>query len=651
MKFGEYPFIRYTLFFISGVLLYPYLNFLGYKVIAALTFLLFSTYLMLIIADSLQKTFYFKISFPAVAYALLISMGLFFTYLKDARNDPSHLLYQGKIEGYLGIVDDLDQQKPNTFANRVLISAVKKESDYIPATGEVIIYHKLSENLLPGDVVWIQGAPSTIPSPKNPHEFNYARFLANQQIYHSHFVDTKIERVGKNDHSPINNRILRLRALVQHQMDIYILTPHSNQIAKALLLGQNKFIDKEVSEAYITAGTMHVLAVSGLHVGIVYGFFFLFIKPYQLPANKRILYLTFLILIIWLYALITGMSPSVLRAATMFTLMGLAQMRSRSPSIYNALALSALVLMVFDPFIFYSVGFQLSYMAVLGIVLLQPRISPLWKPPNRVARYLWDITAVGIAAQLATFPISVHYFHVFPTYFMISNLIAIPGAFLIMSFGIPFMLFSFIKPIGYFLGLVLDYLIWLENWVMFSFQELPLARIEHINFAAIEMLLFWSLIVSIYLLAAENKKKYAYLSLLLFSGLILYNWVVWWNGYQRDEIYIYQVGKDVAVDYFYRGKLYSRIEALPPQDVSYKVLPNRISMGHVSSKELRYHEDEKIKSLFLPGGAFLQLNGDGFEVEAPYIRSISLYDGGKWTAWDAVEDKQAAEGSFRIVIR
>src|SRR5690606_12449153 len=183
---------------------------------------------------------------------------------------------------------------------------------------------------------------------------------------------------GKENHSPIYNWVLQLRLNIQEKMDRHIPSPHSNQIAKALLLGQKNYLDKEVSDAYVTAGTMHVLAVPGLHVGIVYGFFFLFIKPYQLANKKRLLYLSGIILIIWIYALITGMSPSVLRAATMFTLVGLAQMKARSPSIYNSLALSALILMVFDPYIFYSVGFQLSYLAVLGIVLLHPKISELW---------------------------------------------------------------------------------------------------------------------------------------------------------------------------------------------------------------------------------------------------------------------------------
>src|SRR5690606_5545189 len=152
--------------------------------------------------------FRFKSIFPFFAYALLVSMGVLFSYLKDATNDSSHLVHHQKIEGYLGVVNDLDQKKPNTFANRILVTAVKKGGQYLPATGEVLIYHKLSENLLPGEMVWILGSPSAIAPAKNPNEFNYKKFLELQQIYHSHFVDQRIHRLGKVTQAPINNFVL-----------------------------------------------------------------------------------------------------------------------------------------------------------------------------------------------------------------------------------------------------------------------------------------------------------------------------------------------------------------------------------------------------------------------------------------------------------
>jgi competence protein ComEC len=651
MKFSEYPFLRYTLFFIWGVLIYPYLGFLGLEYLIYFSSGLFVVYLILVLLNSFQKSYRFRSFFPLFAFALLVSMGILFSYLKDAKNDPSHLLYQNQVEGYLGEVEDLDQKKPNTFANRIRVKYVVRGKEYISAVGEIIIYHQLPQPLLPGEIVWIKGSPATIIPPKNPYEFDYRKFLAHQQIFHSHFVGTQVTRIGQINHQPINNFVLQLRASILDRIDRYITTPHSNQIAKALLLGQKKNLEEEVSEAYITAGTMHVLAVSGLHVGIIYGFFFLFIKPYQLSAQKRIGYLSLVIFIIWIYALITGMSPSVMRAATMFTLMGLAQMKSRSPSIYNALALSALILLVFDPFILYTVGFQLSYMAVFGIVLLQPKIVGMWEPRNRIVHYFWEITSVGIAAQLATFPISVHYFHVFPTYFIFSNLVAIPAAFLIMSFGIPFMLFSFVNPIGHLLGKLIDFIIQMENGLIFSIQKLPMARIDHIRFPPVEMVLFWLLIVTIYLLIQENKKRYAYWSMLALLGLVLSNWVYLWKDFQRNELYIYGLEKGLAVDYFYQGQLYSRIDGVSSQDISYKIHPHRINKGYIGFETLEYLENDSSLHLLLPTQGSLKIRDKHFELKSLSIKNVSRYKEGRWLEMDLNKESMWDTNAYRIVLK
>lgn len=651
MKFSEYPFVRYTIFFMLGVLLYPYLNFFGRPQLIALTLFLFFIYFVLVLIDLSKKTYQRKAWFPLLAYVLLLFLGVLLTHLKEVKNNPSHLLYQPEINGYLGLVLDMDQNKPKTFANRLEVKMVKKGNNFLPSTGEVIVYHTLAENLKPGEIIWVKGNPSTIDLPKNPHEFNYHRFMSYQQIYHSHFIGDEVLRIGViNEHS-LQNWVLQLRAVLLGRIDRYILTPFSRQIAHALLLGQKKNLEKELSEAYITAGTMHVLAVSGLHVGILYGFFFLMIKPYRLSIGKRVLYLSFLIGIIWIYALITGMSPSVMRAATMFTLIGLAQMKSRNPSIFNTLALSALILLALDPYILYSVGFQLSYLAVLGIVIFQPWIRRLWIPQNRILYYLWEITTVGIAAQLATFPISAHYFHVFPTYFLFSNLIAIPAAFLIMSLGIPFLILSYFEPVGKLLGSLLDHIIQWENGIIFLIQKLPYSRIEHINLSLLEMIFVWLLITFTYLIVQKAQKQYAHYSLLILSLLVVYNWWYVWKEGQRNELLIYELGNGMVVDHFYQGRLYSNMEDVSPEDISYKISPHRLHKTPQDPLDLAFVEERNLKYLILPGKSLLKINGQGFEVEAPFIKSVSHFENGHWKPLKKVQDQPKLETAYRIVFK
>jgi competence protein ComEC len=371
---------------------------------------------------------------------------------------------------------------------------------------------------------------------------------------------------------------------------------------------------------------MHVLAVSGLHVGIIYGFFFLFWKPQKMTVRKRIPLLLLVIGIIWSYALITGMSPSVLRAATMFSLIALAQMQSKSPSIFNPLALSALILLLYDPFIVFSVGFQLSYVALLGILLFQPLIVSWWTPENRLLDYIWQISSVGIAAQLATFPLSVHYFHVFPTYFLLANIVAIPGAFAIMAFGIPFLLLSPFEPVAEILGLGLSQLINTVNTLIFSVQFLPLSRLENLRFSGIEMLLVWAGICCLFLLIVQRKKRFAYLAVLPALALVV---IRWWDFYETmkiDELVIYKFDKGKAVDYFYKGQLYSLDDGISDADLGYKVTPYRVQKGMTTPKRLVWKYVEEDPLVFLPDGQLIRLP---MSPQSPK-HHMNYFHGGEW---------------------
>lgn len=580
MRFSEFPFLRYILFFVLGILLYPLLDSLSPQFYLGILAFLFLTYLLLLLVNERSKHFSFMAWLPILAYAQLIFAGAFFTHLKDSQHDPDHILHRQKpLTGYLAVVLGNDEQKPNSIANRLLLTSGFEGKDQFPVKGEILIYHREEEGLLPGQLLWVKGMPQEISPPKNPGEFNYRKFLQRQQISHQHFIGNQFYKLGMVNVQPLEDLFLKIRSGILREMDLKITDYQANQVAKALLLGQKKNMEKDLSEAYASTGAMHILAVSGLHVGIVYGFFFLFVKPFRLSVGKRILYLSFLILIIWGYALLTGMSPSVMRAATMFSLMALAQMNSRSPSIFNAIALSALILLVFDPFLIYAVGFQLSYMALLGILLFQPLIVGIWLPKNRIVEYAWQISSVGIAAQLATFPISVYYFHMFPTYFILSNLIAIPGAFLIMSIGVPFMVVAKVPYLSDALAWMVEKLILLLNHLIFTVQHLPMAKISNLHIDPVSIWFYWFVLGILLLLWVMPKKWQLYtgmLALLAFGGFHFYQFLF---PSDEKELLLYASGDGFAMDYRQNGAVFYWEESVPESDLSYKVLPNRESRG------------------------------------------------------------------------
>lgn len=560
-------------------MIYPYTSTVPFQVIIFSILTCYSLYLVCIILNLKRRSFGFKSLLPWTAYLLLILCGGFFSYQRDIRNQTYHLLNtKSEIKSYLGVVMSLDEPKANSIANRVSIKKVYDGEMMLDTEGEVLVYHKSENQLRPGDLIWISGSPQLIQKPKNPKEFDYSLFMLRQQISHQHFIGNNFERIGKVSERPIEDFFIRIRSRVMNSMDKFFGDQRSNQIAKALLLGQKKNLEKEVSEAYVTAGAMHILAVSGLHVGIIYGFFFLFVKPFRLPVTKRVIYLSAIILLIWCYALLTGMSPSVMRAATMFSLMALAQMKSRSPSIFNAIALSAMILLVYDPFLIYAVGFQLSYIALLGIIIIQPLLVRLWIPKNKILEYTWQITTVGLAAQLATFPISAYYFHVFPSYFIISNLVAIPGAFLIMSFGVPFMVFAEIPVLGHWLSWVTDKLIFSVNTLIFWIQDLPYSRISEISLSPFSIFTYWTVLCLAILLLVNSGKRlaYSFMIVLIFFGVFrIFNSI---DENNRNEFLFYAIDQGMAVDFISGTNLFYLDEA-SAGDISYKVQPNRTALG------------------------------------------------------------------------
>ena len=323
-------------------------------------------------------------------------------------------------------------------------------------------------------------------------------------------------------------------------------------IALALTLGIKDQLDEVVKEAYTRAGAMHVLAVSGLHVGIVYWVIAFLLQPLQrLPKFGKLLHALLCMAVLWLFALVAGGTASVVRAATMFSFVIIAEALHRRTNIYNTIAASAFALLCYNPYYIVSVGFQLSYIAVLGIVYLQPKIYRWWSFDYWLWDKIWALTAVSLAAQLATFPISVYYFHQFPTYFWLSNLIVIPAAFVVLSLGLLVVGIGFLAPVLLQpVGVVLQAIIQGVNALVGMIELLPASSFARLHVDFPQLLLLYGGIILWLMLFHYRKFRYAVYGcgcLLLFSG---------WGAYrvlqqqQSQGITFYQVNRQTNVDFF-----------------------------------------------------------------------------------------------------
>ena len=417
--------------------------------------------------------------------------------------------------------------------------------------GKIIAYIEKDSNSLLlkyGDIITGSAYINLIDAPKNPHEFNYKNYLKFHNIYHSaYFNSTKWKKNKESKSNYIVGKILNIRAYLAIVIDNFIEGEREQAIANAILIGKKDLLDAETVRAYSSSGAMHVLAVSGLHVGIVYLVFsytLVFLDKTKYKQLKPIL----LILLIWFYAILTGASPSVLRAATMFSFISIGKSMQQHVNIYNMIAASAFILILFNPYIITEVGFQLSYLAVIGIIYLQPKIYNLLIPKNWLLDKIWTITAVSIAAQIATFPLGLLYFHQFPNFFWVSNLIVIPAAIIIVHLGVALFVFSCITPLAWLFGKILSCIIWALNQSVSFIDHLPYSLSSEIHINLLETYCIYVAIIFLSM-AIYNKNK-MFLKIAITSSLIFtvsYSGK-YWNLNAQKTLTVYYVPKTSAFE-------------------------------------------------------------------------------------------------------
>lgn len=234
---------------------------------------------------------------------------------------------------------------------------------------------------------------------------------------------------------------------MSRELDKQSLKPNEIAFLKAIFLGQRQDISFDIYEDYSKAGAIHILAISGLHIGILVMLFQLILRPILYFRYGKFIRITLILVVLWSFAIITGLSASVLRAVTMFSLFVIAQGLKRPTKPLNSLAISAFILLLIKPEFCFDVGFQLSYAAVAAIVIIKPVLDACWTLRNTVASFFLDLLKVSIAAQIGILPLSLYYFHQFPGLFFLTNMVIIPALMLVLGLGgITLILIGFQKP-------------------------------------------------------------------------------------------------------------------------------------------------------------------------------------------------------------
>jgi competence protein ComEC len=584
LKWIPYSMVRVAVFFTAGVLAAIYLpDLLSFRLALVISAILVFAYFpcRFFLRGRALNVISGLVGLLAVAF-----LGYAHLLLKTDSRKANHLLStQERIESYSAIVRSSPESKAKSWKVEVEVTAIKT-SQWQPIKGKVLLYVFKKG----GDVRWrygdqiiIQGSPQLLKPPANPGEFDFKRFLSFKNIYHQQFVlPDQVKWISSTERKGFIYYSHEARRWASKKLNQYIRGEQEQAIAAALVLGVTEGIDTDLINAYSASGALHVLSVSGLHVGIIYVIILFLLKPMNRYSWSRWVVAAISLVCLWGFAFVTGLSPSVLRAVTMFSFVAIARPFGMRTNIYNTLAASAFVLLLYNPYLIMSVGFQLSYLAVLGIVYLQRPIYNLWEVENTVGDWVWQITCVSIAAQIATFSLGLLYFHQFPVYFLISNLFVIPLSTAVLVLGILLLAVSFISPLAIVLGKLVSWLIYFLNSTVLFTEKLPFSLINEIYITTFQCWLLMGVLISFIFLFEFRRAKWLYIAFvfaLFFSAL---QWIHFQESVNKSQLVVYAVSGHSAIEQTEQGRsIFSTDSSLlnDEERIRFHIRPNRLQHG------------------------------------------------------------------------
>lgn len=586
-SWAPYALVRVALLFAAGIILglyFPDLFPIG--IVTFLFALLFGGFTL--VAYLKWKRKLKQVNVGVLGMIALFLSGYINVHYSTDYHQADHFIHDSeKIAHYQVLISRQAQEKENSWKVEAEVQAVEHETgSWVPRSGKVLLYFSKRDYARPfqyGDVLLIEGNPELLKEPSNPGEFDYKKFLTYRKTYHQQFLrEGDAFKIACKPSSWIVAQSITAREWADRALKESVHGKQEQATASALVLGVTDGLDNDLIGAYAATGSLHVLSVSGLHVGIIYWLILLIFRPLNNTTKGKWILAIFSILVLWGYAFITGVSPSVLRAVTMFSFVALARPWGQKTNIYNTLAASAFCLLLYEPYLLMSVGFQLSYLAVIGIVYLQPKLSRLWEPKAWLWDQIWQITCVSIAAQAATVALGLLYFHQFPVYFLFSNLFVIPISFVVLILGIVVVLVSFITPVAVTLGFLLQWTIWFLNYGIIKIEAFPYSLIDNVYITTFQCWLLMGAIVCIVFLFELRKTTYLTAASVFIVAFAVFEWIHFSDSIKQRKFVVYNVSGHTAWDVIDNGQVYFFTDSVLKNDrdkLRFHIRPNRLRNG------------------------------------------------------------------------
>ena len=552
------PFFRILLPFGIGILLSVFTTDLfDARLINGLFYV--EIFLMLLLAlgiwiNRLSANYAMRWIWGICIHILLILLGITYTYSSRENVKESHYTHHVKEATHARIcILEPPSQKEEYIKTTVEIQGLFTNQKWIKTTGKALIKiesDSISNHLKYGDCLIIANEFKEIKSFPNPGEANFSNYLLYKNIYRQAYLSKgSWIKLNENKGNALSIYAYHLRDQLIGVFRKYMIKKEEVAVASALLIGFTDEIDSNLRKAYSVAGVMHVLSVSGMHVGIIYVLLayllFFMEKNKWMRIGKSILLISFL----WFYALLTGLSPAVLRAALMLTLVIIGKTLNRESNTLNILLASAFLLILSDPLMLLSIGFQLSFLAVAGIVVFQDWIYEWLEFRNKYADKIWKLTAVSLAAQLSTFPLGLYYFKQFPNYFIIANMLVIPLATVVMYACLALLVISPMQTISVYAGKLCCSLVSLLNSTVVCTEKLPASVTGGFSIDIKETLLIYALILCIFWYSQKRKPMYLMLSIFSICCLFASNTYARYLSVHQKKLIVYNIRKTTAIDF------------------------------------------------------------------------------------------------------
>ncbi|WP_298265051.1 ComEC/Rec2 family competence protein [uncultured Lutibacter sp.] len=516
MKFVPF---QLTIFLVLGILVGKYFI-IQPQLITLLNF--FAILILAIVYYFENKRYFPSIKFSIAAFLAIFFIGINAIVLSTESHKNNHYsVYtkSSKNQKSKKVITIKKVLKPTMFYDKYEAEILQVNNQI--TLGKILVnLERDSSNVIlnVGDTFIVNSGLKEIKKPLNPYEFNYKNYLKNQQINHQIIIsERELFSIAKTNIT-LKNIVAKIRIKIIKSLKKYGFKNDELAVVNALILGQRQDISESLLESYTGAGAIHILAVSGLHIGIILMLLTFIFKPISYFKHGKTLTAVIIILLLWMYAIIAGLSPSVVRAVAMFTAITIGMYLNRPSNVYNSLIISMFFLLLFHPFYLFEVGFQLSYLAVFFIVWIQPKLFNIWISKVWILRKIWQLFTVSIAAQIGVLPLSLYYFHQFPSLFFISNLVIIPFLGVILIVGVIIIVCAILNIlpsiVGDFYILIIQKMNFFVSWI--AHQETFLFKNIPFSFSA----MLASYLVIILFVKWQEKKSVIRFKFVLFSVIV-----------------------------------------------------------------------------------------------------------------------------------